>query len=60
MRPILAYTAETRPNTAKTARMLGTADMRTLSTIANKTIRDRIRSEKIREELKNWSDNRVD
>ena len=32
--------------------MLETAEMRTLRTIVNKTIRDRIRSEKIRDELK--------
>ena len=61
----MAYTAETRPNTAKTTRMLETAEMRTLRTIANKTIRDRIRSEKIREELKidqitEWIKNRKD
>ena len=45
--------------------MLETAEMRTLKTITNKTIRDRIKSEKIREKLKiyqitEWINNRKD
>mgnify|MGYP000303583063 CR=1 FL=1 len=43
----LAYTAETRLNTAKTKLMLEVTEKRTLRTIANKTIRDRNRSEQL-------------
>ena len=49
VRPILTYGIETRADTNKTKRMLRTAEMKTLRSIAGKTLRDRVRSATIRE-----------
>lgn len=48
IRPIMAYTAETRPDTTRTKRMLETAEMKILRRIAGKTLFDRERSDNIR------------
>lgn len=50
IRPILTYTAETRPDTTKTKSALRTSEMRILRTICGKTLLDRIRNETIRTE----------
>ncbi|XP_044749727.1 uncharacterized protein LOC123310328 [Coccinella septempunctata] len=52
IRPIMIYTAETRPDTFKTRRLLETTEMRVLRRITGKTMRDRERSENIRRECK--------
>lgn len=49
VRPILTYGIETRADTNKTKCMLRTAEMKTLRSIAGKTIRDRVRNTTIRE-----------
>ncbi|XP_056642632.1 uncharacterized protein LOC130449023 [Diorhabda sublineata] len=41
VRPIMTYTVETRPETAKTKRMMETAEMKVLRRIAGKTLLDR-------------------
>ena len=48
IRPIMTYTAETRPKTAKTKRLLETTEMKVLRGIAEKTLLDRETSENIR------------
>ena len=48
VRPILAYAAETRPDTAKTSQLLETTEMKTLRRIMNVTRLDRMKSEDIR------------
>ena len=47
IRPIMTYTAETRPETAKTTRLLETTEMKVLRGIAEKTLLDRKTSENI-------------
>lgn len=49
VRPVLTYAIETRGETAETKRMLRTTEMKTLRTIAGKTLRDRIPNTEIRE-----------
>ncbi|XP_045466625.1 uncharacterized protein LOC123675320 [Harmonia axyridis] len=49
IRPILTYTAETRPETAKTKRLMETTEMRVLRRIAGKTLMNRNTSESIRD-----------
>ena len=44
----MTYTAETRPETAKTKRLLETTEMKVLRGIAGKTLLDRETSENIR------------
>ncbi|XP_057666772.1 uncharacterized protein LOC130900278 [Diorhabda carinulata] len=44
----MTYTAKTRPETAKTKRMMERAEMKVLRRIARKTLLDRERSENIR------------
>lgn len=48
VRPTMTYTAETRPDTARTRQLLETTEMRVLRRIAGKTLLDRERSEDIR------------
>ncbi|XP_056629875.1 uncharacterized protein LOC130440639 [Diorhabda sublineata] len=48
VRPIITYTEETRPETERTKRMMGTAEIKVLHRIAGKTLLDRERSENIR------------
>ena len=52
VRPIMTYTAETRPDTAKTKQLLETTEMRVLRRIAGKTLLDRERNESIRRACK--------
>uniref|UniRef100_A0AAR5Q8Q0 Endonuclease/exonuclease/phosphatase domain-containing protein n=1 Tax=Dendroctonus ponderosae TaxID=77166 RepID=A0AAR5Q8Q0_DENPD len=52
VRPILTYGIETRADTNKTKCMLRTAEMKTLRSIAGKTLRDRVRSATIRQTSK--------
>ena len=59
IRPIMTYTAETRPETTKTRRMLETTEMKILRKIAGKTMLDRERNENIRrtcgtEDVNQW------
>lgn len=59
IRPIMTYTAETRPDTTKTKRLLETCEMKVLRKIAGKTLLDRERSDNIRkmcgvEEVNEW------
>ena len=49
VRPILTNAAETRTDTAKTMQILEVTEMKTLRRIINKTRRDRMRNESIRE-----------
>lgn len=49
VRPILIYAAEIRAKTAKTEQIIRTTEMKTLRQIANLSLRDRVRSETIRE-----------
>lgn len=49
VRPILTYAAETRADTSKTKQMTRTTEMKTLRAITNLSLRDRVRSERIRE-----------
>ena len=63
IRPIMTYTAETRPDTSKTKQLLETTEMRVLRRITGKTLFDRERSENVRERCKveninNWVLNR--
>ncbi|XP_045473979.1 uncharacterized protein LOC123680232 [Harmonia axyridis] len=48
VRPTMTYTAETRPDTARTRQLLETTEMRVLRRIAGKTLFDREKSENIR------------
>lgn len=48
IRPIMTYTAETRPDTEKTKRILEVGEMKILRKIAGKTLLDRERSDNIR------------
>ncbi|XP_057654786.1 uncharacterized protein LOC130893037 [Diorhabda carinulata] len=48
VKPIMTYTAETHPETAKTKRMMEIAEMKVLRRIAGKTLLDRESSENIR------------
>lgn len=48
IRPIMTYTAETRPDTTKTKRILETGEMKVLRKIVGKTLLDRERNENIR------------
>lgn len=48
IRPIITYTAETRPDTKKIERMVETTEMKILRRIDGKTLRDRTRSQDIR------------
>uniref|UniRef100_A0AAR5PIR3 Reverse transcriptase domain-containing protein n=1 Tax=Dendroctonus ponderosae TaxID=77166 RepID=A0AAR5PIR3_DENPD len=48
VRPMMTYTAETRPETMKTKRLLETAEMKILRRITGKTLLDRARSKDIR------------
>uniref|UniRef100_A0A6P7G326 Uncharacterized protein LOC114333346 n=1 Tax=Diabrotica virgifera virgifera TaxID=50390 RepID=A0A6P7G326_DIAVI len=62
IRPIMTYTAETRADTAKTQRLLETAEMKVLRKITNHTLKDRVRSEEMRtrcviEEINIWKHN---
>ncbi|XP_056639433.1 uncharacterized protein LOC130446927 [Diorhabda sublineata] len=52
IRPILTYTAETRPDTSKTKGILETTEMKILRRIVGKTICDRKRSEDVRKTCK--------
>ena len=49
VRPILTYAAETRTDTARTMQILEVTEMKTLRRIINKSRRDRMRKESIRE-----------
>lgn len=51
VRPVLTYAAETRSETSTTKRMARTTEMRILRCIKGVTLRDRVRSADIREEL---------
>lgn len=60
VRPILSYAVETRAETTTTKRLLRTTEMRTLRSITGYTLRDRQRSEEIRnkcntEDIVRWS-----
>ena len=48
IRAIMTYTAETRPKTTKTRRILKTTEIKILRKIAGKTMLDRERNENIR------------
>ncbi|KAK9887098.1 hypothetical protein WA026_020042 [Henosepilachna vigintioctopunctata] len=48
VRPIMTYTAETRPETTKTRRLLETTEMKVLRRITGKTLLNRERSENVR------------
>lgn len=48
VRPVMTYTAETRPETRRTQRYLETSEMKTLRKIAGKTLWDRETNENIR------------
>ncbi|XP_044744651.1 uncharacterized protein LOC123306625 [Coccinella septempunctata] len=48
VRPVMTYTAETRPQTSKTQRYLETSEMKTLRKIAGKTLWHRETNESIR------------
>jgi len=52
VRPIMTYTADTRPDTAKTKQLLEITEMRVLRRIAGKTLLDRERNESIRRACK--------
>ncbi|XP_045463812.1 uncharacterized protein LOC123673370 [Harmonia axyridis] len=59
IRPIMTYTAETRPDTAKTKRILEVGEMKILRKIAGKTLFDRERSDNVRrtcgvDNISNW------
>lgn len=63
VRPVMTYTAETRPQTSRTQRYLETSEMRTLRKIAGKTLWDRETSESIRricevDNVNTWVKNR--
>lgn len=63
VRPIMTYTAETRPETAKTKKLLEVTEMKTLRKIINKTRRDRVRNEEVRricdiKPITDWVDHR--
>lgn len=63
IRPIMTYTAETRPTTAKTKQLMESAEMKVARKIAGKTLLDRERSENIRqtcniENINEWVLNR--
>ncbi|XP_057653777.1 uncharacterized protein LOC130892390 [Diorhabda carinulata] len=49
IRPIMTYTTETRPDAAKTKRLLETNEMKVLQKITGKTLLDRERSDDIRQ-----------
>ncbi|XP_050510702.1 uncharacterized protein LOC126887314 [Diabrotica virgifera virgifera] len=49
IRPIITYAVETRPDTNRTLQMMRIVEMRTLRSIQGKTLRDRIRTEDIRQ-----------
>ncbi|XP_057652719.1 uncharacterized protein LOC130891773 [Diorhabda carinulata] len=52
IRPIMTYAAETRPDTAKTKRLLKTSEMKVLRKITGKTLLDRERSDDIRQKCR--------
>ncbi|XP_057653803.1 uncharacterized protein LOC130892403 [Diorhabda carinulata] len=52
IRPIMTYSAETRPDTAKTKRLLETSEMKALRKITGKTLLDRERSDEIRQKCR--------
>lgn len=52
VRSTMTYTAETRPDTAKTKQLLEATEMRVLRRIVGKTLLDRERSENIRSACK--------
>ena len=52
IRPIMTFTAKTRPDTSKTTQLLKTTEMRVLRRITGKTLFDRERSENVRERWK--------
>lgn len=47
IKPLMTYTAETKPDTVQTKRLLGTNEMRILRRITGKTLCDREKSEAI-------------
>ena len=49
VRPVMTYGVEARADTVRTKQKLRTTEMRTLRTIAGKTLRDRVRNTRIRE-----------
>ena len=57
IRPIMTYTAETRPDTSKTKKLLETTEMKILRRISGKTLMDRERNENIRQMCKTESIN---
>ena len=52
VRPVTTYGAESRADTTFTKQLLRTTEMRIIRTIHGKTIRDKIRSEDLREQSK--------
>ena len=52
VRPLITYGAETRADSTLTKQLLRTTEMRIIRTIHVKTIRDKIRSEDLREQNK--------
>ena len=52
VRPVITYGAESRADTTLTKQLLRTTEMRIIRTIHGKTIRDKIRSEDLREQSK--------
>ena len=49
VRPVLTYTSETRAETTYTQQLLRTIEMKTISAIHGKTLRDKIRSDQLRQ-----------
>ena len=49
VRPVLTYTSETRAETAYTQQLLRTTEMKTIRAINGKTLRDKIRSDHLRD-----------
>ena len=52
VRPVITYGAESRADTTLTKQLLKTIEMRIIRTIHGKTIRDKIRSENLKEQSK--------
>jgi len=63
VRPVLAYTSETRAETTYTQQLLRTTEMKTIRAIHRKTLRDKIRSDQLRhlsgiQDIIKWTNDR--
>lgn len=52
----MTYVAETRADTAKTKRIMRTSEMRTVKTIAGKSLMDRVRNSELQKQINSISD----